>query len=229
MRWSQMREVMRARKAGASLGDIAVMKFAMYAGPAPELNARLLELGYPACLEVDMDEMRRMPEGTVGRAFARHLDANGLTPLEISDECKRRHADNPAALRYTTTHDLFHTITGFSTNPAGEIGLFAFMIGQGFSAGGIGTLRFVRAVYTVLMPTHAWAAWHNVRVGLALGKRVANLLEQPFEQMLREPLVEVRRRLGLPEDPAQAGILPGHESWLARQLLPKQKPVAAAV
>ena len=58
--------------------------------------------------------------------------------------------DNPAALRYTTTHDLFHTITGFSTNPAGEIGLFAFMIGQGFSAGGIGTLRFVRAVYTVL-------------------------------------------------------------------------------
>lgn len=228
MKWSQMREVMRARKAGASLGDIAVMKFAMYSGPAPRLNARLKELGYPACLEVDMDEMRRLPEGTVGRAFARHLDDHGLDPLHISDECKRRYADNPVALRYTTTHDLFHVITGFSTTPAGELGLFAFMIGQGFAGGGPAALRLARWVYTVLMPTHARGAWHNVRVGRALGERAANLLEQPLERFLREPLIDVRRRLGLPETPEQGDIAPGHDSLLAKWLTPKPRAMPAA-
>ena len=161
------------------------------------------------------------------RRVARHLDDHELTPLEISDECKRRYADRPAALRYTTTHDLFHTLTGFSTTPAGELGLFAFMIAQGYGAGGLGTLRFAKWVYTLLMPTHAIGVWHNVRVGLALGERAANLVEQPLESLLREPLIDVRRRLGLPEDPARGGIAPGHDSLLARWFLPKPRPVPA--
>ena len=226
MTWNEMKEVMRARRAGASLGDIAVMKFDMYSGPTPALNARLKEQGN-ACLEVDMDALRRLPEGTVGRAYARHLDEHGLAPLEISDECKRRYADRPAALRYTTTHDLFHTLTGFSTTPAGELGLFAFMIAQGYGAGGLGTLRIAKWMYTLLMPTHAIGVWHNVRVGLALGERAANLVEQPLESLLREPLVDVRRRLGLPEDPARGGIAPGHDSLLAKWFLPKPKQVPA--
>lgn len=226
MKWSEMREILRARREGAGIGDIAVMKFAIYSGPAPQLNARLRANGYPACLEVDLEAMRRLPEGTVGRAFARHLDDHGLMPLEISDECKRRYADNPAALRYTTTHDLFHTLTGFTTTPAGELGLFAFMVGQGFAAGGLATLRFAKWVYTVVFPGHAAGVWRNVRVGLALGRRAENLLEQPLERFLARPLVEVRRELGLPEAPARGGIVPGHDSLLAKWLLPKPKPEA---
>ena len=101
------------------------------------------------------------------------------------------------------------------------------MIAQGYGAGGMSTLRFAKWVYTLLMPTHAPGVWHNVRVGLALGERAANLVEQPLEALLREALVDVRRRLGLPEDPARGGIAPGHDSWLAKRFLPKPKQVPA--
>lgn len=228
MKWSEMKAVLAARRAGATLGDIAVMKFDIFSGPAPRLNAQLKASG-DAEFVVDVDALRRMPEGTVGRAYARHLDDHGLAPLEISEAYKRRYADRPAALRYTTTHDLFHTLTGFTTTPAGEIGLFAFMIGQGFAAGGMATLRLAKWVYALFMPTHAPGVWHNARVGLALGGRALNLLEQPLESLLSRPLLEVRRELGLPEDPARAGIVAGHDSWLARLFVvrPKQVPAAA--
>lgn len=226
MKWSDMRELLRARRAGASLGDLAVMKFAMYAGPAPEHNARLRERGLPACLEVDLDEMRTLPEGTVGRAYARHLDDRGLSPLAISDECKRRYADQPLPLRYTTTHDLFHVLTGFTTNPAGEIGLFAFMMGQGLALGGSGTLWLARTIYSLGLPLHARGMWHNIRVGLRLGARAANLIEQPLESFLRRPLVEVRRELKLPAEPALGGIVPGRRSALLERLAQPVKPAA---
>ena len=109
-----------------------------------------------------------------------------------------------------------------------ELGLFAFMIGQGFASGGPAALRLARWVYTILMPTHARGAWHNVRVGRALGERAANLLEQPLERFLREPLIDVRRRLGLPETPEQGDIAPGHDSLLAKWLTPKPRAMPAA-
>lgn len=228
MKWRQIRELWRAKRAGVPIGDLAVMKFAMYAGPAPGHNARLRALGGPACLDVDLAEMRRLPEGTVGRAFARHLDDNGLAPLEISAACKERYADNPLALRYTTTHDLFHVLTGFSTAPAGELGLFAFMLGQGFAMGGRGALLYAQTVYSLLLPLHVRGLLRNVRIGEAMGRRARNLLEQPLQSLLDRPLVEVRRELGLPEDPQAAGIDPGRGSLLIRWLMGK-KPEPQAV
>jgi ubiquinone biosynthesis protein COQ4 len=228
MKWRQIREVWRAKRAGASIGDIAVMKFAMYSGPAPEQQARLRALELPAQLEVDLAAMRRLPEGTVGRAFARHLDDNGLMPLVISEECKRRYADNPLAIRYTTTHDLFHVLTGFPTTPAGELGLFAFMLGQGFALGGHAALRTARWIYSIFLPLHVRGMLHNIRVGEAMGRRAANLLEQPLEALLERPLVEVRRALGLPEDPARAGVDPGRESLLVAWLMGKKPAPAVA-
>lgn len=212
-------ELWRARRAGASLGDLAVLKFAWLAGPTEAKSARLRAVGN-GCLEVDMDELRALPEGTVGRAYARHLDDNGLQPLDISPAIKRRFADDPYPLWYTTTHDLLHTLTGFPTTPAGEMGLFAFMIGQGFAAGGRALLWRSMASYMLFMPLHTIGAWHNVRVGLTLAKRARVLLEQPLGSFFTRRLDEVRAELGL-TDPRTAGIAPGHPSLLARWLMPK--------
>lgn len=225
MRWRQILEVNRARLAGAPLGDIAALKFAMIADPPPELRARLREQR-ATCLDVDLDALRALPEGSVGRAYARHLDDCGLSPLVISPELRRRLADDPHALRYTTTHDLFHVLTGFSTTPAGELGLFAFMIGQGFARRRL--LWLGAAVYTLLLPLHARGLWRNLRVGLRLASRARNLLAEPLEPLLARPLAEVRRELGLPIAPADAGIAPGHPSLLLRWFIPKPAPAPAA-
>ena len=218
MRWSQMLEINRARRAGAPLGDLAAMKFSLYADPPPELRARLREQG-TGCLDLDLDALRSMPAGTVGREYADHLERNNLSPLEISPELRRRYADDPYGLRYATTHDLFHVLTGFPTTPAGELGLFAFMIGQGFARRRLLWLGTI--IYTVLLPLHAPGVWRNLRVGLVMAKSARNLLTEPIEALLELPLAQARRRLGLPVDPLDAGIAPGHRSLLLQWLIPK--------
>ncbi|MDI1449004.1 Coq4 family protein [Polyangium sp. 6x1] len=217
----QVGEVWRAWLGGASLGDVAVMKFDMLGGSPPEINARLQAQGR-AALEVDLDALRALPDGTVGREYARLLDRNGLRPLTMSPTIKQRFAKNPYALRYTTTHDLFHLLTGFPTTPAGEIGLYAFMIAQGFGDQSLARLWGGAAVNVLLMPLHARGILHNVRVGLSMGKKAKILIEAPFEEMLAEPIEGVRQRLGLP-DPASAGIAPGKRSLLADWLIPKDQ------
>ncbi|MBZ5711747.1 ubiquinone biosynthesis protein COQ4 [Nannocystis pusilla] len=224
MKWSEMREINRLHREGKSLGDVAALKFAVLAGPRHTGNDRLHTLPTP-CLEVDMAELRALPEGTVGREFARQLDSKGLEPLVISDEMKARLSDNPLALRYTTTHDLVHVLTGFPTTPAGEIGVFAFMIGQGFGSSAA-MLWSSALIYSVLMPLHIPGVWHNVRVGLRMAKEAEPMLEAPLEELLAVPLAEARARLGL--RPATiAAIAPGRDSLLANWILAKQAKAAA--
>ncbi|PCC67197.1 Coenzyme Q (ubiquinone) biosynthesis protein Coq4 [Nannocystis exedens] len=225
MKWSEMRELSRMQREGRPLGDIAALKFAYLAGPKHTGNDRLHTLPAP-CLEVDLAALRALPEGTVGRAFAHQLDRNNLEPLVISDEMKRRLADNPLALRYTTTHDLVHVLTGFPTTPAGEIGVFAFMIGQGFGSSSA-MLWLSTVIYSLLMPLHIPGVWHNVRVGLRMAKEAEPMLEARLEDLLPVPLTEARRRLGVRPETV-AAIAPGHESWLANRLLAKPPAKAMA-
>jgi ubiquinone biosynthesis protein Coq4 len=222
-KWRQFTEVMRARRENAPLADIAVMKFAWYVDEKSALNEQLRGLD-EVCLEVDMEALRRLPEGTVGRVYAQHLDGHGLQPMKVSPEVQRRYADNPLPLRYTTTHDLFHVLTGFPTTPAGELGLFAFMVGQGFATRA--WLRQAEVVYAILMPLHMVGVRRNVRAGLAMAGRAAPLLAQPMRPLLDQPLAQVRRQLNIPS-PEEAGIHPGHESLLSRWLLPRPPPRSA--
>lgn len=221
---NDIRTIRRARRAGAPLGDVATMKFAMLAGPRGSRDAR--QRGIPGgCLDVDMHALRRLPDGTVGREYARHLDRNGLSPLEVSDHIKAQYADDPYPLRYTTTHDLVHVLTGFPTTPAGEIGLFAFMIEQGFGSGR-GMLWLSSVVYAVMLPLHLRGVLHNIRVGIRMAREAESVLAAPLEALLDVPLPEARARLGIRPETV-AAIAPGRQSPLAEWLL-KPKPAAAA-
>ncbi|UQA55331.1 Coq4 family protein [Polyangium aurulentum] len=228
--WRQTLEMIRASRAGMPLGDLAVMKFDMLWHPPQEQQDRLRSHSNP-CLDIDMNALRALPDGTVGREYARHLDENGLKQLTVSPAMKERYADKPYALRYTTTHDLFHVLTGFSTMPAGEIGLYAFMIAQGFADGSRQRLWSSAAAYIAFAPTHAPGILHNIKVGTEMGKKAKPLLEQPLETYLAEPIDAVRKRLGIP-DPASAGIARGRQSavfkWLIPKLMPKERPNTTA-
>jgi ubiquinone biosynthesis protein Coq4 len=158
----------------------------------------------------DLPALRALPAGTLGREYARFLDANRIEPLVISDSVKERFRDNPYALRYTTTHDLHHVLTGFDTGLAGEAGVVAFNIGQGSAPGTWRLLWVPRLLWSLLSPTQARKIWHNLRVGQALGRRAKLVIAQPLESWFAEPLSQVRARLGIP-DPQDASVLPsGH-------------------
>jgi ubiquinone biosynthesis protein Coq4 len=80
-------------------------------------------------LTVDLPTLRALPDGTFGRAVARFLDENGLDPRSIpmldgSDELAW------AKAHLYETHDVWHVVTGFATDEAGELGLQAFYAAQ---------------------------------------------------------------------------------------------------
>jgi ubiquinone biosynthesis protein Coq4 len=199
----------RAYRAGAPLGDVVVLKLDALSAP-PAGVSRALEAVRRYAPSHDLPALRALPAGTLGREYARFLDANGIEPLVISDSVRERFRDNPYALRYTTTHDLHHVLAGFDTGLAGEAGVVAFNIGQGSAPGTWRLLWVPRLLWSLLSPTQARKIWHNLRVGQALGKRAKLVIAQPLESWFAEPLSQVRARLGIP-DPQDASVLPsGH-------------------
>jgi len=212
MNLRKMLETIRAYRAGAPLGDVAVLKLDALDGAPKGIAARLEAVqGYAP--EPDLAALRALPPGSLGREYARFLDTNRIEPLVISAAVKQRFRGNPFALRYTTTHDLHHVLTGFDTGLAGEAGNFAFSVGQGAAPGTGRLLWLTRILYSILSPSQARAICHNVRVGRELGRKAELLIAEPLESYFEEPLEQVRARLGVP-DPAAAGVLPSGSSIL---------------
>jgi ubiquinone biosynthesis protein COQ4 len=154
---------------------------------------------------VDLDALGRLPEGTLGRAYADFLRSRGLSPdvFENPPENVRDPEMSYVIMRLRQTHDLWHVVTGYDTDPASEVALQAFTYGQlGAPSSGIlavlGTLRGSR-----LKPTLAV----DVAKGYRLGRRAERLAIFPWEDHWATPLSEVRTMLKLPTDTRDAARL----------------------
>ncbi len=210
----KMVAMLREFRAGAPLGDVAVLKFDAMSAPPSGINEKLADVrGYAP--EQNLEKLRQLPPGTLGRVYADFLDRNGIQPLVVSPHIVERFRNNPYVLRYTMTHDLHHVLAGFDTGLAGEIGVQAFAVGQGSGAGGHAMLWLARFLYPLVSPSQTRKVWHNIRVGLKLGQRAELLLAQPLESYFEEPLLRIRERLGIPVDPASAGVLASGRSVFA--------------
>ena len=221
MNLRKMLDTIRAYRADALLGDVVVLKLDALSVP-PQVTIRKLEAMHGYAPEHKLSALRTLPLGTLGREYARFLDANGIEPLVISPAVRERFRTNPYALRYTTTHDLHHVLTGFDTGLAGEAGVVAFNLGQGSAPIGRAMLWFARFVYALLSPSQAREIWHNIRVGLELGRNAELVIAQPIESYFAEPLAQVRTKLRIP-DPERAGVLPSRRSVIG-DLLYSRKP-----
>lgn len=220
MNLRKMIETIRAYRAGVPLGDVVVLKLDALSAP-PRSTLRALDRVRGFAPPHDLARLRTLPDGTLGREYARFLDANGIEPLVISDAIKERYRENPYALRYTTTHDLHHVLTGFDAGLAGEAGVVAFNVGQGSAPIGRAALWWVRFFYALISPTQARRLWHDIRVGLAMGRTAKLVIAEPIESWFEEPLERVRERLGIP-DPREATVLASGTSVIADLFYPKK-------
>ena len=73
--------------------------------------------------------LRALPTGTLGREYALMMDRNGLDPASIPTMPDDDEGKYVRAHLYET-HDLWHVVTGFGTDVAGELGLQAFYQAQ---------------------------------------------------------------------------------------------------
>jgi ubiquinone biosynthesis protein Coq4 len=214
MNLAKLVAALRAYRAGAPLGDVAMLKLDALHGEPTGLDAKLVRVRDYAP-EQRMSELRRMPPGSFGREYARFLDANRIKPLVTSPDVRARFRDHPYALRYTMTHDLHHVLAGFDAGLAGEVGVLAFNVAQGSAPVGRALFWLTCVLYTLVAPAQARRIWRNARAGLAMGTAADLVIAEPLESFFEEPLGDVRARLRIPADPRSAGAVPSKTSVVA--------------
>jgi len=82
--------------------------------------------------KVDYERLRRLPEATLGGAYVRHLDRNGLSA--DYQAAATRHVDDPDIAylmrRFRQTHDVWHALLGLGVAGHEEVVIHAFSWGQ---------------------------------------------------------------------------------------------------
>lgn len=197
IRVGQLMKASRMLRAGGPLGDTAILKadaFGVRATPAAEAQLESVRGYLP---RIDVGALRALPDGTLGREYARLLDTNGLSPFTVSEdfdpEILRR---NVFAARYAVTHDMFHVLTGFDTSWAGEMGVLAFAAAQGYtrSQRWVG-LPLASLLYPLFSPRRALAVFRALRRGWRMGKRARFLLGVRLEEHFNRPVADLRAEL----------------------------------
>jgi len=142
---------------------------------------------------VDYDALRALPEHTLGGAYVRALDRDGLDPDLFVPP---RHLPSDIAYvaqRARQTHDILHVLTGLGTDIPGEIQLQAFTHGQL----GNRTSRAIAVWGTLLYGPGRPRLFRDAYRWFRAGRRARFLLPIAFEDLWREPVVALRARLGI--------------------------------
>jgi ubiquinone biosynthesis protein COQ4 len=159
-------------------------------------------------LLADRAALRRMPEGSLARAYLAFVESEGITAdgLVAASETGRlleREAGSELEFvseRMRDTHDLWHTVTGYQGDLLGETALLAFNVPQTKNPGiaaivmlGFYKVRQLSAVGVILD-------------GFRRGVRAKYLAAIDWESLLPLPLDDVRRQLNLEAPPVYQAV-----------------------
>lgn len=146
---------------------------------------------------VDKALLHQYPKGSLGKMFAEFLDEKGINPADLvyapsgdpNIDSFREHA--------RTTHDLWHALTGFDTDPAGEVGLQGFYIAQQPSPVNVMLIALIFLNGFVKSPEDVARRVAALSRGWLLGKRARPLFGTNWNDLLAKPLAEVRRQFNI--------------------------------
>jgi ubiquinone biosynthesis protein Coq4 len=178
------------------LSDIEATRLAMlHVRKDPDMAA-MIDERYLRTKEHDLDALLQLPANTLGYAFARNLTDKGFDP----DYFRKREIKNDidyVLMRLRQTHDIWHVITGFDTDPVGELGVKAVEVAQTrrpmaavVSCGGV--MRFL-----LHDPENLGKVLAAVSAGYQMGIKSKLLLAQRWEDHWDRPLDEWRAMLNL--------------------------------
>ncbi|MEA5596349.1 Coq4 family protein [Rivularia sp. UHCC 0363] len=127
-------------------------------------------------LDINLLELRQLPEGTLGREVARFFDDNGFEPLKSGDWIQR-------------THDIWHVVTGLSPSKNDEFILQAFTRSQVF--------RPSSAILVLAGLLIHRCNLKEIIHAIKNGKMAKDLIDWDIESDWATPLNEVREKLGV--------------------------------
>jgi ubiquinone biosynthesis protein COQ4 len=188
--------------------QVLILGLALNAPFFPRFLARVATLGGEIDLlreepvidskTVDFDALRGLPATTLGGAYARYLDDNGLDPDLFQAPPGIPAIARGIARRVRQTHDIWHVLTGYAPDVPGELALQGFTFAQlempsSLLIATVGTL--------VRSPKTFPRVWDGYR----RGRRAKFLPPVRFEDRWAQDLDEVRKDLDVL--PAAAGPL----------------------
>ncbi|HWO18272.1 MAG TPA: Coq4 family protein, partial [Kofleriaceae bacterium] len=164
----------------------------------PEGRRLLAERPELSSDHIDYDELRRLPATTLGGAYARHLDDNGLSA--DYQAAATRHVDDPAMAylmrRFRQTHDVWHALVGIGITGHEEVLIHWFSYGQLRLP--VSALIMLFGTMKHLLLERRWTALRRSTLeAYHAGKDAAQLLSVYWEDLWEEPLERVRERYGI--------------------------------
>lgn len=180
----------------------------------------------------DHDTLRQLPAGTVGRAYVDFMEREGLSAAGLESEYAKFEDNgkryNDGIDRYgdrlRDTHDLHHILTGYGRDALGEQCVLAFTYAQHRNLG-VGFIAYAGGFELKRRVARNAPIMSAVREGQRIGKAAKNLAQEDIIALLKEPLADARKRLGIPEPVAYHAA---HEAMRARGVDPYNLLAAAA-
>jgi ubiquinone biosynthesis protein COQ4 len=157
----------------------------------------------------DREALRRLPAGSLGRAYLAFVESENISAAGIqqASEAGFSHVTElPPSLAYLhqrmrDTHDLWHAVTGYKGDVLGETALLGFTLAQTWNPG----IALIVAVG--LFKTHGSPeARALILDGFRRGRRASWFPEQDWEAMLALPVGEVRAKLGVGAPPVYTPV-----------------------
>ncbi len=156
----------------------------------------------------DHDTLKKLPAGTVGRAYVEFMEREGLSAAGLEAEYAKFQNSgkrfNDGIDRYgdrlRDTHDLHHVLTGYGRDALGEQCVLAFTYAQNRNLG-VGFIAYAGGFELKRRAAPKASVFSAVREGHRMGNAAKNLVHEDIVALLREPLADARKRLGV-TDPA---------------------------
>lgn len=157
----------------------------------------------------DREALRRMPEGSLARTYLDFLESEGISAEGIRAAQARGQQGTKklsplqfyVGERMRDTHDLWHAVTGYRGDVLGESALLAFTLAQTWNPG-IAVILAVGMWKTLGTP----AARAVIGEGFRRGRQAAWLPATAWEELLPQPIGEVRARLSIGAPPIYTPI-----------------------
>lgn len=186
------------------------------------LNGKSLLRGFESFANTDMGKKRiaerrtlppllddhatisKLPKGTVGAAYLEFMQREGLSAAGLVEEFDRFTEGVPQfddllqwyGHRLRDTHDLMHVLTGYNRDALGEVCVLAFSHGQAPGPGVIFVSYMGGREIKKIAPRGA-PVMEAMREGKRNGKIAKRVVLEDIMELLAEPLVAARERLGI--------------------------------
>lgn len=161
---------------------------------SPEV-ARLFDERY-LDRDPDLEAFSKLPEGSLGRVYARHMLANGIEPkfypdIPVTDDASYM------ILRCRQTHDILHVLLDASTSLEDEVHVQGFVFAQTHAR--IAPIALAIAIVHCFLfrPLAVPTIIERFAGGLEIGRRSSPFLSYRWDAKWGEPIERIRAEMGM--------------------------------